>query len=95
MLRGNLGQVDDYFRQFVTERGVMALLLVGKDGQIVLATNRKLETRPADATVSKAFLEANDSSVEETGGALRLAVPIMGFDERLGVLVVDYDTRGF
>jgi hypothetical protein len=91
LLRDNLGQVDDYFREYVRERGVTALLLVGKDGRVALATNRKLETQPAETLVSKALLEATDVAVEESSTTLRLAVPVMGFDRRLGLLVVDYD----
>ena len=91
LLRGNVGQVDDYFREFVRERGVNSLLLVGPDGKILLATNRKLETQAADASVSKSLLEAPDVTLEEAGGLLRLGVPVMGFDRRLGLLVIDYD----
>lgn len=91
LLRGNVGQVDDYFREFVRERGVTSVLLVGPEGKILLASNRKLETQAADGTVSKALLEAPDVTIEEAGGLLRLGVPVMGFDRRLGLLVIEYD----
>jgi hypothetical protein len=91
LLRGNLGQIDDYFRELVRERGVSALLLVDKDGRIALATNRKLETQPAASVVSKALLEAPDFAVEESATTLRMAVPVMSFDRRIGTLVVDYE----
>ena len=93
MLRGNLGQVDDYFRELVRERGVAAIMLVDEKGQVALATNRKLETQPATSLVSKALLEATDVASEESGTSLRLAVPVMAFDRRLGTLIVDYDLR--
>ncbi len=93
MLRGNLGQVDDYFRELVRERPVSSLMLVDKDGRVALATNRKLETQPAEPLVSKALLESADVAVEESGTTLRMAVPVMGFDRRLGTLVVDYDLQ--
>ena len=91
LLRGNVGQVDDYFREFVRERGVNSVLLVGPDGKILLATNRKLETQAADGAVSKTILEAPDVTFDEAGGVLRLGVPVMGFDRRLGLLVIDYN----
>jgi hypothetical protein len=94
MLRGNLGQVDDYFRELVHERGVASLILVDKDGRIALATNRKLETQPATSVISKTLLEAPDVASEESGSSLRLAVPVMAFDRRIGTLVVDYDLQG-
>jgi hypothetical protein len=94
LLRGNLAQVDDYFREYVRERGVTSLMLVDKDGRIALATNRKLETQPAASVIAKPLLEAPEVAVEESGTTLRMAVPVMGFDRRLGTLVVDYDTQG-
>jgi hypothetical protein len=94
MLRGNLGQVDDYFREFVRERGVTSLMLVGKDGRIALATNRKLETQAADGLVSRELLAAADVAVAESGTSMRMVVPVMGFDSRLGTLVIDFDTQG-
>lgn len=93
LLRGNLAQVDEYFREYVREHGVQSLVLVGQDGTVTLASNRKLETLPADGLLSRALLEATEPRVEEAGSALRLAVPVMGFDRRLGVLVIDYDPK--
>jgi hypothetical protein len=91
LLRGNLGQVDDYFRELVRERGVAAIMLVDEKGRIALATNRKLETQPAESLVKPALLGASDVVSEESGSSLRLAVPVMAFDRRLGTLIVDYD----
>jgi hypothetical protein len=90
MLRGNLGQVDDYLRQFVREGGVRSLMLVGKDGKIQLASDRKLETQSAEPLVSKAIRSATDVVIEEPGDFIRMGVPVMGFDDRMGVLVIDY-----
>ena len=91
LLRGNVSQVDDYFREFVRERGVNSVLLVAPDGKIMLATNRKLETQAADTVLPKAMLDAPDVTLEAAGNLLRLGVPVMGFDRRLGLLVIDYD----
>jgi len=93
MLRGNLGQVDDYFRELVRERGVSSIILVDEKGKIALATNRKLETQPAASVISKALLEAPEVASEESGSSLRLAVPVMAFDRRIGTLVIDYDLQ--
>jgi hypothetical protein len=90
MLRGNLGQVDDYLRQFVRETGVRSLMLVGKDGKIQLASDRKLETQSAEPLVSREIRNATDVVIEEPGDFIRMGVPVMGFDDRMGVLVIDY-----
>lgn len=94
LLKGNLEPVDGYFRAFVQERGVQRLLLIGKDGRIALASNRKDEGQPAEALVSPALRDAREPLLEEGEGYVRLAVPIMGLDTRLGVLIVDYVPSG-
>jgi hypothetical protein len=90
MLRNNLEQVDDYFNDFVREPGIVGVVLIGKEGTVLLATNRKLVGQPALDVVSKTVLEATGVTVEESGGVQRLAVPVMSFNERLAVLAVDY-----
>jgi hypothetical protein len=90
MLKGNLNQIDDYLRQFVREPGVRSLVLIGKDGKVLLASDRKLETQSADALASKAIRTATEVVIEEPGDFIRMGVPIMGFDERMAILVVDY-----
>ncbi len=88
--RNNLGQVDDYLRLFVREPGVRALMFVGNDGRVALATDRKLETQDAAGLVSGAIRTATDVVIEESAGFIRMGVPVMGLDNRMGVLVVDY-----
>lgn len=90
MLRNNLEQVDDYFNDFVREPGIVGVVLIGKEGTVLLATNRKLVGQPAQDVVSKAVMEATGVTVEESEGVQRLAVPVMSFNERLAVLAVDY-----
>jgi hypothetical protein len=94
MLRNNLEQVDDYFNDFVREPGIVGVILIGKEGKVLLATNRKLVGQPAQDVVSKAVLEATGVTVEESEGVQRLAVPVMSFNERLAVLAVDYRPVG-
>jgi hypothetical protein len=90
VMRGDLSRVDDYFRDFVREPGVQSVLLIDKDNKIALASNRKLETLPANKVVSQAILDAQDTVIERPDSILRLGVPIMSFNEKLGILVVDY-----
>jgi hypothetical protein len=90
MLKGNLDQVDAYIRQFVREPGVRSVVLVGKDGKVLLASDRKLETQSAEALASPAIRTATEVVIEEPGEFIRMGVPIMGFDERMAVLVIDY-----
>jgi len=93
VLKDNLQQVDDYFRRFVKEPGVQSLLYVDKEGRIVIATDRKLEGQAAAGLVSTALIEATEVTLEENPPGIRLAVPIMAFEARAGVLLLDYVLR--
>ena len=90
VLKGNLQQVDDYFRRFVREPGVESMLYIDKAGLVAVATDRKLEGQPGSGLVSAALLDATELTFEEKPPGLRLAIPVMGFDEKVGVLVLDY-----
>ena len=91
MMRENLSQVDDYFREFVREEGVQSIFLIDKENKVVLATNRKLETQPADQVVSHSIQDAESVLIEKSDATLRMGVPIMSFNEKMGILVVDYE----
>lgn len=95
MMRGNLSQVEDYFREFVREEGVLSIFLIDKENIIVLATNRKLETQSANQVVSQTIQEAESVLIEKSDSIMRLGVPIMGFNEKLGILVVDYEPQTY
>ena len=93
MMEGNLSQVDNYFRDFVREEGVLSVFLIGQENKVVLATNKKLETQSADQVVSQAIQDAENVLIEKSDSVFRLGVPIMSFNEKLGILVVDYEPR--
>lgn len=90
MIKENFDQIDDYFRLFVKEPGVKRILLVDKSEQVRLATDRKLEGQPAASLVSASALQAINVVLEESGDSIRMAVPIMAFDSRIGVMILDY-----
>jgi predicted Holliday junction resolvase-like endonuclease len=93
MMRGDLGRVEDYFGDFVREPGVLSILLIDKENQVVAATNRKYETLPADHVISQSIQDAETVVVEKSESVLRLGVPIMSFNEKIGILVVDYEPQ--
>ena len=90
MMRDNLSQVDDYFRDFVKEEGVQSIFLIDRNNQVAVATNRKLEAQPADSVVSQTIRDTKKVVIEPSESGLRLGIPIMSFNEKIGLLVVDY-----
>jgi hypothetical protein len=90
MMNNNLGQVDEYFRDLIRNPGVLLVALIGKEDKVVLATDRKLETQASDSLFSKNIRNADEILIEDSESVLRLGVPIMGLNEKLGVLVMDF-----
>jgi hypothetical protein len=90
MMNNNLGQVDEYFRDLIRNPGVLLVALIGKEDKVVLATDRKLETQASDSLFSKNIRNADEIVIEDSESVLRLGVPIMGLNEKLGVLVMDF-----
>jgi hypothetical protein len=93
MIKENFDQIDDYFRLFVKEPGVNRILLVDENERVRVATDRKLEGQPAASLVPASVLQATNVVLEESGDSIHMAVPVMAFDSRIGVMVLDYSPR--
>ena len=90
MMRDNLSQVDDYFRDFVRGEGVQSIFLIDAKNQVAVATNRKLEAQPVDNVVSQEIRNTKTVVIEPTESGMRVGIPIMSFNEKIGILVMDY-----
>lgn len=95
MLKENFEQIDAYLQRFVKEDHVERVAVAGADGNLVLATDKKLEGDLAERTYPAEALAANDATVvrRDDGGFL-VAVPVVSYDARLGTLLVDYAPDG-
>lgn len=91
MLRRDLGQVDGYLTEFVQERGVEQAVLAGARDTVLVATDRRLQGTRFSQHFPAELLERDQATVEPVEqGRLRVVVPIMGINRRLGTLVVRY-----
>lgn len=90
-MAGNLDQVDQYFTDLVQMRGFQAAVLARPDGKILVASDRK---QLADAFASlypAEYLQASDIRVERTAsGNLRAIIPVLGLNQQLGTVVLEY-----
>lgn len=89
MLRGNYDQINQYLAQFVREPNMKEVLVARADGRIVAATNKKRE----GAVVTDIFppeVPKVDTITVTTrpDGMFLVAAPIMGLNDKLGVLVL-------
>ncbi len=95
LLKGNLEQIDDYFRRYVREANITGVVLVDDRDSILVATDKKLEGTPGSAAFPADLLAISQTTTDTTSaGVVRTAVPIMGFDSRMGTLVFTYSTAG-
>jgi len=90
-LRDNYSQVDDYLSLFVKQPFVNGILLVGSDGVVRIATDKKLEGQDAGGLLPADLLQSSATVVVDAApGDIQVIVPVMGYDARLGTLVLNY-----
>lgn len=89
MLRGNMEQVNLYLSELVREKHFKQIEIADPRGIIIATTNKKNEGQPlADPTH---VLAADSTAVQVLPDSSWLvSSPIMGFNNRLGTLLVNY-----
>lgn len=89
MLRGNMEGVNLYLQDMVKEKNFQRIQVADTRGMVVASTDKKTEGKPlADRG---GMLTADSTVVRNTGdSAWIISSPIMGFNNRLGTLVIDY-----
>lgn len=84
----NYGEIQAYLDRVVREPGVQRIAFAAGDS-VTVATDRSLVGRALSAIAPRSA-GASETTVERRDGAFQVVVPITGFNERLGVLVLDY-----
>lgn len=70
---------------------VQRVALVLTDGTVRLASDKKIEGKPAASVFPGATLAADTPTIQAVADrGLRAVIPIMGLNARLGTLIVDY-----
>ncbi len=90
LLAGNKGEVEAYLRRFVQEPGVTRAALVNTQGSVDLTTDPKLERQLASSAFPGLDIRSNEAVVKSDVEEILVSVPIMGYDQRLGTLIVGY-----
>lgn len=90
LLKDDLTSVDTYLQRIVQERHVTGAALVGADGKVRLAGDRKLEKLSAAQAFPGVALDGQSPTLAAGERDLRVVVPVMGYDRRLGVLIFSY-----
>ena len=90
-IQQDYAQIEDYMLQLVKQPGVERVVFVAADGNVRISTDKKLQGEPA-APFYGALTGAAGIKLKEgdPGSPSHLAVPILGYNERLGVLIVTF-----
>lgn len=81
-----------YFQQLVDLPNVRRVALVLRDGLIKIASDKKLEGRPAAESFPGAALADDAPSVRaQSDQLIEAVVPIMALNTRAGTLIIDYE----
>lgn len=88
LIRENGEQVAVLINNYVQEEGVKNVKLINPTSQmVVLSTNKREENR---AFESPELLNLNQLEVHQTEETLMHLIPIMGLNQRMAILVVEY-----
>lgn len=96
MLGGNLEQVNIYVKDIVKEKNFQILQIIDANGKIILSTNKKLEGKNANQYYDSTMLNTTAIKIKNTENTLLvMTAPIMGYDKKLGVLIIEYKPTPF
>lgn len=91
MMNGNISQVNLYANDMVKEKNFQLIVVADDKGTIVSSTDKKLEGKAFSTVGKQAYLTTNSTTVEQdSDNIMIMASPIMGFNSRLGTLMLTY-----
>lgn len=94
MLRGNNEQVDLLISDLVKENNFQYIHIVETTGNVLLSTNKKLEGQPVQNADVVNNLNADKTVIINAADSTTILVsPIMGYDSRLGTMVLCYRSK--
>lgn len=96
MLRSNLDQIDLLMTNLVKEKNFQYIHLVNMDGGIILSTDKKMEGKSIEnGTLWNAFLADTTVVLSGKENLITVVAPVMGYDDRMGTLVIAYQAAPF
>ncbi|MFW6224428.1 MAG: hypothetical protein ACOC4R_02080 [Bacteroidota bacterium] len=97
MLRGNKEQVDLLISDIVKEDNFRHIMVVDAEGEILSSTNKRQEGQMAEDYLEAEMLAMDTTTIVQGDDGTTLASfsPILGFDRRIGTLVIEYTPEEF
>lgn len=92
LIQGNLNQINLYLSDLIKEQHVQRITVADATGKIIASTNKKDEGQPFQKVYGDAGIPVNDAEVQNIkDSTLVLTSPIMGFNSRIGTLMIRYE----
>lgn len=96
LLRGNREQIDLLISDMVRERNFENIFVTDNTGEIIISTTKRQEGQNASSFIDQAMVAPENTTLfPGENNTLILSAPILGFDRRLGTLVIQYAPQPF
>lgn len=91
LLKGNVNQVKLYSNEMVKEKNFQNIIVANDKGIIISSTNKKNKGKEF-TSVGKPYYLSSDTTVVDNinDNTLIIASPIVGFNKKLGTLMITY-----
>lgn len=94
MLKDNISQVNLYVNEMVKEKNFQKVTIVNDKGIAILSTNKKEEGKNFVSPAKFNYLLTDTTMVENINDSLlMMSSPVMGFNNRLGTLIITYSIQ--
>ena len=91
MMRGNINQLNLFANDMIKENKFQLIAVANDKGIIVSSTNKKHEGQAFSTIGRETGLTDNNTTVENVNDTILIMTsPIMGFNNRLGTLLIKY-----
>lgn len=91
LMQGNINQVNLYANEMVKEKNFLSIIVANNKGIIISSTNKKNEGKEFTSAGKPEYLSADTTVVEKINDSLLImSSPIMGFNNKLGTLMINY-----
>ena len=91
LMQGNFAEVDGYLQQLVKQPPVVRIPVSDQQGTVRASPDRKFDGAALAQAFPWADAAAPDPTVRSQDGELRVVVPVLGLESRLGTLVLTWD----
>jgi len=92
-IRDGEDRIEEYATSLIKQPRVKQVVYIDASGEVTVSTDRKLDGETAESVFGPLTRNSEITLRETEAGDYELMIPILGYDSRLGSLVVTVDGR--